>query len=153
MAKKKSTEGSEVKMDLTPMIDVVFLMIIFFIIVSDMSQQDLAELTLPKADEAVDDETEEGRMVVNIFDNGELEIKKIGYKDLGDPNARIALTNYLANETALGERDENGLSERSLLVRADKETEFKEVQKLMRIASGEGIRIYKIDLAASQNEQ
>ena len=38
-------------------------------------------------------------------------------------------------------------------MRADKETEFKEVQKLMRIASGEGIRIYKIDLAAAQNEQ
>ena len=150
---RKSTEGTEVKMDMTPMIDVVFLMIIFFMIVSDMSQQDLADLTLPKADEAVDDETEEGRMVVNIFKDGKLEIKRVGYEDLADANARTALTNYLANETSVGERDENGLSERSLLVRADKETEFKEVQKLMRIASGEGIRIYKIDLAAAQNEQ
>jgi len=150
---KKATQGTEVEMDMTPMIDVVFLMIIFFMIVSDMSQQDLAELQLPVAEEAVDDETEPGRMIVNILKNGALEIKRQPYNSLDDPQAESALRSYLLTEVAKGEREDSGFSERSLLVRADKETEFKEVQKVMRICGEEGIQIYKVHLAAAQNEQ
>ncbi|GJM22279.1 MAG: biopolymer transport protein ExbD [Planctomycetota bacterium] len=155
MGRKKQSAGTEVAMDMTPMIDVVFLMIIFFMIVSDMSQQDLAELVLPKAEMAQDDETEEGRMIINIVKDGSLEIKRVGYQSLDDPTAQTAVRGYLANAVALGERDPDNpqFSARSLLVRADKETKFKEVQKLMRIAAEPGIYIYKIDLAAAQNEQ
>lgn len=155
MARSKQSEGTEVTMDMTPMIDVVFLMIIFFMIVSDMSQQDLAELTLPKADMAQDDETEEGRMIINIVESGDLEIKRQGYNSLDDQEAQQAVRTYLQNAVALGEKDPDfpELSARSLLVRADKQTKFKEVQKLMRIAAEQGIGIYKIDLAAAQNEQ
>jgi len=155
MGRKKQEAGTEVVMDMTPMIDVVFLMIIFFMIVSDMSQQDLAELVLPKADMAQDDETEEGRMIINIVESGDLEIKRVAYKSLDDPDAQSAVRTYLQNAVALGEKDPKypDLSARSLLVRADKQTKFKEVQKLMRIAAETGIGIYKIDLAAAQNEQ
>ena len=155
MARSKQSEGTEVTMDMTPMIDVVFLMIIFFMIVSDMSQQDLAELTLPKADMAQDDETEEGRMIINIVESGDLEIKRQPYKSLDDLEAQQAVRTYLQNAVALGEMDPEfpDLSARSLLVRADQQTKFKEVQKLMRIAAEKGIGIYKIDLAAAQNEQ
>lgn len=155
MGRKKHSEGTEVTMDMTPMIDVVFLMIIFFMIVSDMSQQDLAELVLPKAEMAQDDETEEGRMIINIVRDGTLEIKRVAYNSLDDSVAQSAVRGYLANAVALGEMDPDfpTLSARSLLIRADKETKFKEVQKLMRIAAEDGIGIYKIDLAAAQNEQ
>jgi biopolymer transport protein ExbD len=154
MAQKKSREGTEVTMDMTPMIDVVFLMIIFFMIVSDMSQQDLAELKLPVAEQAVDDETEEGRMIVNILKDGTIEIKRKKYPTLDDPAAVTALRVYLASEVAKGEKDPGTtFSSRSLLVRADKETKFKEVQKVMRICGEVGIQIYKVHLAAAQNEQ
>jgi biopolymer transport protein ExbD len=150
---KKSREATEVKMDMTPMIDVVFLMIIFFMIVSDMSQQDLADITLPMAEQAVDDKTEEGRMIVNIYPDGEIEIKKVKYNTLEDSNAVAALRAYLASEVSKGEKDAQGLSERALLIRADKKTKFKEVQKVMRICGENGILIYKVQLAASKNEQ
>ena len=150
---QKSREATEVKMDMTPMIDVVFLMIIFFMIVSDMSQQDLADITLPMAEQAVDDKTEEGRMIVNIYPDGGIEIKKVRYNTLDDSNAVNALRSYLASEVSKGEKDAQGLSERALLIRADKETKFKEVQKVMRICGENGILIYKVQLAASQNEQ
>ena len=52
-----------------------------------------------------------------------------------------------------GEKDAQGLSERALLIRADKETKFKEVQKVMRICGENGILIYKVQLAAAQNER
>ena len=155
MAKaKKSREGTAVEMDMTPMIDVVFLMIIFFMIVSDMSQQDLAELQLPVAERAVDDKTEPGRMIVNVLKDGKLEIKRQPYNSLDDPNAESALRSYLLTEVVKGEREpDTGFSERSLLVRADKLTEFKEVQKIMRICGEQGIQIYKVHLAAAENEQ
>lgn len=154
MAAKKSRKGTEVAMDMTPMIDVVFLMIIFFMIVSDMSQQDLAELELPVAEQAVDDETEEGRMIVNILKDGVIEIKRIKYGTLDGPDAANALRAYLASEVAKGEKDPGTtFSSRSLLVRADKETKFKEVQKVMSICGEIGIQVYKVHLAAAQNEQ
>ena len=46
----------EAEMDMTPMIDVVFLLIIFFVLVIDLSQRELEDLILPKATYAVLDE-------------------------------------------------------------------------------------------------
>ena len=37
----------DAKMDMTPMIDCVFLLMIFFVLVIDLSQQDLEDLILP----------------------------------------------------------------------------------------------------------
>ncbi len=146
--------NNEVDMDMTPMIDIVFLMIIFFIIVSDMTQQDLAELKLPVAEQAVDDEAEQGRMIINILKDGEVIIKRVKYDTLDQPEAVAALRAYLASEVAKGEKDEGTtFSSRALLVRADKETKFKEVQKVMRICGEMGIQVYKVHLAAAQNEQ
>ena len=45
----KHDPETEMEMNMTPMIDVVFLLIIFFMIITDMTQQDLEELTLPMA--------------------------------------------------------------------------------------------------------
>jgi len=155
MARRRQ-EGTETKMDMTPMIDVTFLMIIFFMIVSDMTQQDLAELKLPMAEEAIDDEMKEGRMIVNILGGdlaGVIEIKRQKYGTLDEPTAVQALRDYLALEVSKEDREEDGTSPRPLLVRCDQYTEFKHVQKIMRICGEAGIRIYKIELAASQNEQ
>ncbi len=158
---KRRTEGTEVKLDMTPMIDVVFLMIIFFMIVSDLTQQDLAELKLPVADNAIEDETVEGRLVVNVLgpapgnpgQNGEIEIKRENWGTLDNPNAIRALRNHLAVEVQKGEFEEGGISAKPLLIRADKQTDFKHLQKIMRICGEAGIRIYKIELAAAENEQ
>ena len=153
MARKKRAEGTEVALDMTPMIDVVFLMIIFFMIVSDLTQQDLAELTLPVADQAISDEMVEGRLVVNVLPDGAIEIKRKKYPTLDDPMAVTVLRNYLALEVQKGEMEDGGFSEKPLLIRADKKTEFKHLQKIMRICGETGIQIYKIELAAAQNEQ
>ncbi len=142
-----------IEMDMTPMIDIVFQLIIFFMLISDMSQQDLAELQLPLAVTAVKDENQEGRMIVNILTDGSIMIKRTPYGSLEDKNSENALRAYLLTEVQKGKRDKDGLSERALLVRADKATQFKEVQKVMRICGEMGIQIYKVQLAAAQNEQ
>ena len=44
---KKGSPNTEIEIDMTPMIDLTFLLIIFFIIVNDMSQKQLEDLKLP----------------------------------------------------------------------------------------------------------
>ena len=51
----KHDPETEMDMDMTPMIDVVFLLIIFFMIITDLTQQDLEDLELPMAMHAVAD--------------------------------------------------------------------------------------------------
>ncbi len=55
MAKSKIHE-EEAPMDMTPMIDCVFLLMIFFVLVIDLSQKDMEDLILPMAQYAVPDE-------------------------------------------------------------------------------------------------
>ncbi len=61
---------------MTPMIDVVFLLIIFFLVSSHLQRQETQqELDLPvasSADEDVNPETETPRVTINVMDNGEL---------------------------------------------------------------------------------
>ena len=148
--KRKTTDQRVTKMDMTPMIDVVFQLIIFFMLITDLTQQDLEALELPIAVMAEKDETEEGRITINIAKDGNIVIKRVPYATLDDPNTVTAMRTFLANEVAKGKIEPDGTSERALLIRADEVTEFKHVQKLMRICGENGIRIYKIHLAAAE---
>ena len=53
MKLEKENHNTPPELDMTPMIDVVFQLIIFFMLITDMSQKELEELYLPKAE--VDD--------------------------------------------------------------------------------------------------
>ena len=69
MAKKdrKRVDEYELDINLTPMIDVVFNLIIFFMVITDMTQKDLEYLVLPKADKAdVDEGEDKDRIIINI---------------------------------------------------------------------------------------
>ena len=70
MARQRNKgSNADVDINLTPMIDVVFNLIIFFMVITDMTQQDLAYLILPKSEMAVEDTGEEKeRIIVNIID-------------------------------------------------------------------------------------
>ena len=70
----KADAQTEMEMNMTPMIDVVFLLIIFFMIITDLTQQDLEELKLPVAMQCVADEPDPDvvRPVINLLDNGRM---------------------------------------------------------------------------------
>lgn len=146
-------EHEAVKMDMTPMIDVVFQLIIFFMLVTDMSQQDLAELKLPYAETSQKDELMKGRLTFNILRDGEIEIKRDRKGSMDDANTQNWVRGFLSREVAKGKLEADGTSDRAILIRADKESEFKHVQKILRVCGENGIRIYKIHLAAAQNQQ
>ena len=74
MAKKKRKivlARKGVDMDMTPMIDCVFLLMIFFVLVIDLSQKNLEDLILPRAEfQEPDDEPPENRPILNVLQNG-----------------------------------------------------------------------------------
>ncbi len=150
----------EMEMNMTPLIDVVFLLIIFFMIITDLTQQDLEELQLPKARSAVPDEPDpkQVRPVLNIPVSGNIIVRlKYLYKsDLDDltdlerylaNQARMMKKNYMDPDNPSGKMD---IPDEPILIRADKNTEFKYIQKVMELCGKEGIRIWKIQLAASE---
>ncbi len=144
-------EGSA--LDMTPMIDVVFQLIIFFMIAIDMSQQDLEDLQMPKSVQAADDkDPEEGRLYVNVNRKGDYIIKRQPMT-IDELEANLRARVFLPRPKGLPVKDKDGLAERPILIRADRATEFKHVQKVMYKCALEGLKVWKLELGVSQDEQ
>ncbi|MEQ8765850.1 MAG: biopolymer transporter ExbD [Planctomycetota bacterium] len=150
MARKSRSTASDVDMNMTPMIDVVFNLIIFFMIVTDMTQQELEAIVLPLAYAAVEDKPDpnERRIIVNVDKNGSIKIKRKEY--FIEPDKLPQLAQYLRIAADQSPKDEMGLPEKPILIRADQETEFWHVQEIMEVCGQQGIQIWKVNLACSQ---
>ena len=79
MARKKVMQEDSGEMDMTPMIDIVFNLLIFFMVITDLSQKDIAELTLPIAYMASEDKDDDpdDRIILNIDKQGQLLFKGV----------------------------------------------------------------------------
>ncbi len=196
MAKKDSAKV-DVEIDMTPMIDLVFLMIIFFIVVNDMSKKELEELKLPIATEAGKDVPPPSRPILNVrwYPPGgvpdyvqkqyarfyQLQIpsdiewcdvvwkSQVLYHPMWDPQGRVdpirktradtwwKLSDIMKDVFVAGmpmEMDEKlgiELPDDPILIRADRNTPFKYVQKIMEVCTRDGIKIWKVQLAASED--
>lgn len=141
----------ESELNMTSMIDVVFLLIMFFMVVTDMSQSDLEDLQLPVALNAVPDKPnpDDFRPIVNIKIDGSMWVKRRCYYKPEAPDDYKEMRTHLAEVAARMEK-KDGFPDLPLLIRADENTPFKEVQKLMEQCAYKGIQIWKIQLAASE---
>lgn len=159
--KAKVEQDPEPKPDLTPMIDIVFNLIIFFMIVSELSNLTVEQLELSFASEAQDPpkprpgDTEKV-LQVNVLPDGLIKINGHGYSD--DPKLKGAypsLKEFLETEAAGYEREEPDPANPALApskmkvnIRADKETMFKNVQQVFDACQKCGV--YKTSLAATK---
>lgn len=153
----KTNSDQPIEMDMTPMIDVVFQLIIFFILITDMTQSDLEELRLPVAQNAIQDKPDPKvvRPVLNILPDGVMITKR---RRLYDPEKDdlTEVERYLADQARMMpkefDKDVNAeLPKNPLLIRADKNSEFKYIQKVMEVCGKKGIQIWKLQLAASED--
>lgn len=152
-------------MDLTPMIDIVFNLIIFFMVVSELSNLDVEAVELPFADQAEKAKPAGGRaedkiLQVNVTESG--MIKARGKPYTADPqqkgSARHAwLGDMLEAEAAGYEREPPDPSNPNVQpsklrinIRADKRSPFKHVQFIFDLCVKNGI--YKTSLAATQDD-
>ncbi|MBM3992041.1 MAG: biopolymer transporter ExbD [Planctomycetes bacterium] len=156
----KSNASDEIAMDMTPMIDVTFQLIIFFMLLMDMSQKDLETLVLPKALSAEEDKPNplDPRPVINITADGRILVKREVYFDPEHDDGYKKLKEYLlmrarAMPKAPVEPGSTIIApDKPILVRADQSTPFKHIQKVMEICGIQDIKIWKIELAAGQEK-
>jgi biopolymer transport protein ExbD len=161
MKLSKTNPGKDIELDLTPMIDVTFQLIIFFMLLTDMTQKDLEELVLPKAVKADPDipDPKVVRPVVNILADGRIMVKRSVLYDPAEDDAYGQFKEWLsgmARQMPTKPLDPskpgvNMLPDNPILIRADQSTPFKHIQKVMEICGLEGIKIWKVQLAAAED--
>jgi biopolymer transport protein ExbD len=154
----KADPRTQMEMDMTPMIDVVFLLIIFFMIITDMTQKELEDLQLPTAENAQPDKpnSEEFRPIINIKIDGTIWVKRILYYDPEHDDDYEKMRGWLSDVAKrMKKTDKYGptLPDEPLLIRADMNTPFKHIQKVMEQCGLSDIQIWKIQLAAAETEK
>jgi biopolymer transport protein ExbD len=151
MAKKRSGEEPDftgVEMNMTPMIDIVFQLIIFLMIANDMSRKEIEDLNLPAALHAKEDQglNEKYRLIVNLLKNprgGPPDLKVKG------TDMDLAVFQQFLRTEADRNRETDGpkASELFVLIRADKDSRWQDVQWVMQACADPAIRVYKLQFA------
>ena len=158
MPKRARDQGNEdIELNMTPMIDVVFNLIIFFMIVTDMSQKELEDLVLPDSKSSVEDKAEEQdlRVIVNITKSDKatyLQTREVDLKVKGVEYDLKALKSHLYKMAEL-KRDlthDAKPSEVFVLIRCDRDIAWREVQWVMQACADQTVRIYKIQFATKE---
>ena len=154
----KNDPRTEMEVDMTPMIDVVFLLIIFFMIITDMTQKELEDLELPKAENAVADKPnpDEFRPIINIKIDGTIWVKRQLYYDPENDDQYVKLRQWLSDVAKRMKTDKwqgIDLPDEPLLIRADMNTPFKYIQKVMEQCGVKDIQIWKVQLAAAETDK
>lgn len=164
MAKKRSTAeaGKDVEggaeMDMTPMIDITFQLIVFFLVANDLTRKEVEELKLPQAIYGKEDKATEKdrRVIINILapedranppDIPEVKVK-------GKPYGLDDLERLMRTE-ADSKRETDGPGAPSaifVLIRADKDTPWQHVQYVMQVCADPSIRIYKMQFATTKRD-
>ena len=151
----KAGEQSQEELDLnlTPMIDVVFNLLVFFMIVIDMTQKDLEELALPTALCSVEDRGAE-RVTVNVLKaedhatTGAVSIRVRG-RDL-DLEGLADLLFAMAERHREEATGPNPPSDIPVLVRADREVRWRAVQRVLEVCARPPVRIWKVEFATAK---
>ena len=125
-------------LDLTPMIDMVFNLLIFFMVVSHFAQQDQAmPVELPAGSEAMPLTARPKELFVNIDQDGQYFVasRRIDAAELARVLRQAAIDNPL-NQT--------------VVIRADRRAQWDFVAAAMRLCNEAGIRDYSASLANPQ---
>jgi biopolymer transport protein ExbD len=118
--------SEEAKFAMAPMIDMVFLLLVFFMCASRLSQLQTVELEIPDANKAVVPKERPDRVVVNVTSAGDV---LVGTQAVADDNElRDVIKQY-----------KESMPDIKVYVRADKESEHKHVRKIMAVMGELGI--------------
>ncbi len=157
---KDKKGDKDIVMDMTPMIDCVFQLITFFMLITDMSSRELEILYLPKTPQADPDKPDpkDKRPIVNILADGSIYIKGEKYFDAAKPDDYARLKIYLSERVKFMPRKHTKPDDPTspiapdtpILIRADQSTPMYYIQKVMEVCGFKGIEIWKVQLAAGE---
>ena len=171
---KKAKMAEDPGFNMTPMIDVVFQLLIFFMLVTEVAAMEIERVYLPIATEAVeDDQPDKDRLIINVVHDEDEECNQLKTNDRG----RIELTNpcyiekhwmvRIKRETVNmekliqklkieGDTDRDpppssggwGISNRPVMIRGDAGAPYKFIEKVFS-ACGRA-KIWKIEIGATK---
>ena len=127
--RKKRHRGSVSKVPMAPMIDMVFLLLVFFMTASAMSQGGAkVELDLPESLRSEVDEDLSGRLTISLDASGEAFL---GNQAMDREALRLLFKERRSENPAL-----------KLRIRADRSVPFLHVKRVMRLAAEQGVESY-----------
>lgn len=136
------------EVDMAPMIDMVFLLLVFFMVSSHLQSEEYIDMEIPEATAAKVPEDRSGRLVVSIEFQPDPDVESRIF--LGStPMEDEALKQYMidANERYMAGPG-NGDRLR-LFLRADINEDHKEVRRVMQLAADAGI----LDIIFASHEE
>ena len=168
MAKKKVGEAQHVNPNLIPMIDIMFLLLLFFMLGADMGQRELEEVMLPKAMSMKEDkenkEKDKNRLTINVYHKYEVKCQAylkgavcrddahwrtgIKGKDYSEPEKLGGYLKKEADATRGTDPKNPQVSELKVQIRADASAPYGLAQRAMNTCAKAGI--YKVEVGASR---
>jgi biopolymer transport protein ExbD len=131
----RKKDVAELELNLTPLIDVVFLLLIFFMVTTTFQKQSELQIKLPQASAKIEQTKTPLEVVINEEGNFFINNKEILFKD------RITLMQTLARLT-------NGNTSQPLVLRADAKSPHQAVVTVMDVAGKIGL--VKISIATTK---
>ena len=161
-AKRVMTKTDDAKLNMTPMIDITFLLVVFFMLTIDLSSKEYFPVELPFATEGVEDKEEQGdvkRFVINLTRSGRVLFKSYEF-DLASEDPGLQDDAIQALQDALRQvhnegggavlREPDGASKVPVLIHADWGAKWKYVQWIMQACAHPDIKIYKLQFAVKR---
>ena len=156
MAIRIKGPDDEAKPNLTPMIDMTFLLVVFFMLTIDLSQKEYVQLDLPFARQGVEDkEKKDGiqRMTINLLPSGDIIFKGETWPlATGSPEKQAASLvalkqelQRLTNDPDLREDDKS--SKVPVMIHGDRNARWQYVQWIMQVCADPTIGVYQIQFA------
>jgi len=165
---RKVAASEHVNPNLIPMIDIMFLLLLFFMLGADMGQRELEEVMLPKAMSMKEDkenkEKDKNKLTINVYHRYEVKCQAylkgqvcrddahwrtgIKGKDYSEPEK---LGGYLKKEAdaTRGQDPKNPqVSELKVQIRADASAPYGLAQRAMNTCAKAGI--YKVEVGAAR---
>jgi biopolymer transport protein ExbD len=148
--------SDEAKANLTPMIDMTFLLVVFFMLTIDLSKKEFEDVALPFAKNAVEDiedPTQPKRLIINLLKSGDIVFKGQTWRlATGTPQeqaqALVALKAALVKLTAqVGTREDDGSSKIPVMIHGDRSARWEYVQWIMQVCADPRVQVFKIQFA------
>ena len=134
LSRARAASQDAMKMDMSPMIDMVFLLLIFFMIASRMITIKLDPKVLPPvADESVPGKKFKGRLIVNIYKDGE-------FYDQSTPPQKMSEEQITEEARKIYEKQQNDpANPAKLMIRADRLAPVLAIKKVTKAAAAGGL--------------
>jgi biopolymer transport protein ExbD len=152
-------EEEEVSLDLAPLIDVVFLLLIFFMVTTTFNKDNVIDLTLPEANSK---QVPIPEFTINIMvseldeiivESDQTRFSGISGSDMSDKERRNNLSQKISQSIDLLRKENPDLADTSptIIIEADKAASHGRVIELMEVISQLGINKIQFAVVPSHN--